>query len=167
MYHTCMILGCVKSIIIEIPFTPPSVNHYKKPITLRTSNGPRLSFALTPEAKAYRDAVAIIARGQTLIPDTSRERLKIRYGLTVTVFLGKNESGDADNYWKCIADSLVKAGVIHSDARVRKWHIEVEDDDRENPRTLICVSVVQKRKTLAERMQSMQKRGKNGPQNLR
>lgn len=163
-----MKLGCVKSIILEIPFTPPSVNHYKKPITLRTSNGPRLSFALTPEAKAFRDAVAIFARGQTLVPLTAIEKNKIRYALTVTVFLGKNESGDADNYWKCIADSVVKAGVIHSDARVRKWHIEVEDEDRENPRTLIIVSVCQKRRTLAERLFELFKReGKNGSQNLR
>jgi Holliday junction resolvase RusA-like endonuclease len=153
-----MKLGYVKSIILDIPFTPPSVNHYKKPITLRTSNGPRLSFALTPEAKAFRDAVAIFARGQTLVPLTATERNKIRYALTVTVFLGKNESGDADNYWKCIADSLVKAGVIHSDARVRKWHIEVEDEDRENPRTLIVVSVCQKRRTLAERLQQIFKK---------
>jgi Holliday junction resolvase RusA-like endonuclease len=163
-----MKLGYVKSIILEIPFTPPSVNHYKKPITLRTSNGPRLSFALTDEARAFRDAVAIFARGQTLVPLTATERTKIRYALTVTVFLGKNESGDADNYWKCIADSLVKAGVIHSDARVRRWHIEVEDEDRQNPRTLICASVCQKRRTLAERLHDLWKReGKHGTQNLR
>jgi Holliday junction resolvase RusA-like endonuclease len=153
----------VKPIIVEIPFTPPSVNHYKKPITLRTSNGPRLSFALTDEAKAFRDAVAIFTRGQTLIPYSPAERNRIRYALTVTVFLGKNESGDADNYWKCIADSLVKAGVIHSDARVRKWHIEVEDDDRENPRTLIIASVCQRRRTLAERLLALfKKEAKHG-----
>ncbi len=154
-----MKLGCVKTIILEMPFTPPSVNHYKKPITLRTTNGPRLSFALTEEAKAFRDAVAIVARGQTLIPETAAERNKIRYALVVTVFLGEGERGDADNYWKCIADSLVKAGVIHSDARVRSWHIEVEDQERHNPRTLICVTVCQKRRTMAERLQRLAKKG--------
>jgi Holliday junction resolvase RusA-like endonuclease len=163
-----MKLVCVKSIILEISFTPPSVNHYKKPITLRTSNGPRLSFALTPEAKAFRDTVAIMARGQTLVPLTSTERNNIRYALTATVFLGGGARGDGDNYWKCIADSLVYAGVIHSDARVRRWHIEVEDGDRQNPRTLIVVSVCQKRRTLAERLYDLWKReGKNGTQNLR
>jgi hypothetical protein len=163
-----MKLEGVKSIILEIPFMPPSVNHYKKPITLRTSNGPRLSFALTDEAKAFRDTVAILARRQTLIPLTATERNKIRYALTATVYLGDGDRGDGDNYWKCIADSLVYAGVIHSDARVRVWHIEVEDGDRENPRTIICASVCQKRRTLAERMQSLRKReGKNGTQNLR
>lgn len=145
----------VKSMILEIPFTPPSVNHYKKPITLRTSNGPRLSFALTPEAKAFHDAVAIFARGRSLVPLTTAERNRIRYALTVTVFLGKKERGDGDNNWKCIADGLVRAGVIHSDARVRVWHMEVEDDDRENPRTLICVSVCQRRRTMAERLRDL------------
>lgn len=149
--------GCVKTIILEIPFCGPSVNHYKKPITLCTSNGPRLSFALTPEAKAFRDAVAIIARGQTLIPPTATEKNKIRYALTVTVFLGNGARGDGDNYWKCIADSLVYAGVIHSDARVRSWHLDVEDGDRDNPRTLIIASVREKRRTLAERIKNYQK----------
>lgn len=142
----------MKSIMLEIPLCGPSVNHYKKPITMRTSSGPRLSFALTPEAKAFRDAVAIIARGRTLSPSTTAERNRIRYALTVTIFLGGRDRGDGDNYWKCIADSLVYTGVIHSDARVRKWHLEVEDEDRENPRTLIIASVCQKRRTLAERL---------------
>lgn len=148
-----MKLACVKPLIFDIPLVPPSVNHYKKPITLRTRNGPRLSFALTPEAVAFGDAVAIFARGQTLIPTTLAERNEIRYALTVTVFLGKNQRGDGDNYWKCIADSLVRAGVIHSDARVRVWHIEVEDDDRDHPRTLICVSPCGRSRTVAEQLQ--------------
>ena len=163
-----MKLVYVKPIILEVPLPVPSVNHYKKPITLRTSDGPRLSFALTDEAKAFRDAVAIFARGQTLVPSTPAERNKIRYALTVTVFLGKNERGDGDNNWKCIADSLVKAGVIHSDARVRRWHLEVEDDDRQNPRTLIIASVCQRRRTLAERIfEFWNRERKNGTQNLR
>jgi Holliday junction resolvase RusA-like endonuclease len=145
----------VKSIILEIPLTPPSVNHYKRPITLRTSNGPRLSFALTDEAKAFRDAIAIFARGQSLVPLTAAEKNKIRYALTVTVFLGKGERGDGDNNWKCIADSLVNAVIIHSDARVRKWHIEVEDRYRDKAGTLIIASICQQRRTLAERMRDM------------
>jgi Holliday junction resolvase RusA-like endonuclease len=158
-----MKMVCVKSIILEIPFTPPSVNHYKKPITLRTSNGPRLSFALTPEAKAFRDAIAIFARGQTLVPLTAKEKNNIRYALTVTVFLGKGERGDGDNNWKCIADSLVNAVIIHSDARVRKWHIEVEDRYRDKAGTLIIASICQQRRTLAERMRDMfHREGKNG-----
>lgn len=154
MYYIYMKKGRVNSVIIEVPLTPPSVNHYKKPITLRTSNGPRLSFALTPEAIAFQDAIIFMSRGQTLVPITAAERNKIRYALTVTVFLGAKERGDGDNNWKCIADGLVRAGVIHSDARVRSWHLEVEDADRKNPRTLICVSICKPRRTLAERLKS-------------
>jgi len=147
----------VKLVVIEIPFTPPSVNHYKKPVTLRTRNGPQKSFALTAEAMAFLDAVHILSRGQTLVPSTAAAKEQIRYALTATVFLGKNERGDADNFWKCIADGLVRAGVIHSDARVRSWHIEVEDGQRDRPRTLICASVMERGLTLAEQLQQGEK----------
>lgn len=137
-------------ICIEVPVRCPSVNHYKKPVILRTRNGTQRSFALTPEALAFRDAVAIFARGKTLSPTGATARSKVRYAVACTVFLGEGERGDADNFGKCVLDSLQHAGVIHSDARVRLWHIEVEDGERENPRTLIAVWVTGKHKTLAE-----------------
>lgn len=142
----------VKPIILEIPFTPPSVNHYKVPVTIRTRNGPKKTFMLTPEALAFHRAVGVFARGRTLVPRTAQEKLKIRYRLIVTVFLGEGERGDGDNFWKCIGDALQRAGVIHSDARARLWHLEVEDADRGNPRTLICVCLATKGKTLAEKI---------------
>lgn len=145
----------VKPIIFTVPFTPPSVNHYKKPVTLRTRNGIVKSFARTPEADRFLEAIAIFARGQSLSPHTAAERLKIRYSLTCTVFLGEGERGDGDNFFKCIADGLTMAGVIHSDARIRTWHIDVEDRDRKNPRTLICVAVIDRQKTAAELMEGM------------
>lgn len=151
----------VKPIIFTVPFTPPSVNHYKKPVTLRTRNGPVKSYARTPEADRYREAVAIFARGQSITPPTHTERTKVRYELTCTVFLGEGERGDGDNFFKCIADAVQAAGVIHSDARIRSWHIDVEDEDRKNPRTLICVSVMNKRRTLAEIIQDNWKEPKN------
>lgn len=98
-------------------------------------------------------------------PRHRQNETKVRYALTVTVFLGDKERGDGDNNWKCIADGLVKAGVIHSDARVRIWHLEVEDGDRENPRTLICATACQRRRTMAERLRDFWNRiheGKNG-----
>ena len=157
----------VKPIIIEIPLTPPTVNHYKVPVTIRTSKGPVKTYALTPEAKAFHAAVAIFAKGASLIPATPAERLKIRYSLTATVFLGVKERGDGDNFWKCLADGLVLAGVIHSDAKVRSWHIEVEDEQRHNPRTLICVGVVNKTQTLAEQMRDESLGGYFGPSPIR
>lgn len=137
-------------IVIEVPLVPPSVNHYKKPIILKTRNGSVKSFALTPEAIGYREAVAIFARGKSLSPKGPTARSKVRYAVACTVFLGEGQRGDGDNFGKCVLDSLQYAGVIHSDARVRLWHIEVEDEDRKNPRTLIAVWITGKHKTLAE-----------------
>lgn len=137
-------------IVIEVPLTPPSVNHYKKPIVLKTSNGLVRSYALTPEAIAFREAVAIFARGRSLSPATDYARSKVRYSVACTVFLGEKQRGDGDNFGKCVLDSLQHAGVIHSDARVRTWHVEVDDEDRKNPRTLICATTTERKKTLAE-----------------
>jgi Holliday junction resolvase RusA-like endonuclease len=126
-----------------VPFLiPPSVNHYKIPVKIRTREGTRQSFAVTPEGLAFKHAVAIFARGMSVSPGTPQLRKKVRYALYVRVYLGKGQRGDGDNFWKCIADGLQEAGVIHSDARVRDWYISVRDEDRENPRTEIRASVI-------------------------
>lgn len=126
--------------------TPPTVNHYKIPVNVRVSGGGiRKSFAVTEEGKAFKYAVALFARGASVAPVEKKEQKKVRYGLYVRVVHGKGEWGDGDNYWKCIADGLQEAGVIHSDARVKVWYLEVEDDDRDNPRTEIRVAVLRKK----------------------
>jgi hypothetical protein len=148
----------VKPVIFEVPLLPPSGNHHKEPARIRTSRGIVTTYMLTPEALAFRKAVAIFARGRSVTPATKKERDKVRYGFVATVFLGPGDRGDGDNFWKCIADGLQDAGVIHSDARCRSWHIEVEDGERDNPanpRTLICVFVIERRRTLAEFLQQM------------
>ena len=123
--------------------TPPSVNHYKKPVRIRISGGEtRQSYAVTAEGKAFKQAVCLFARGASVVPIDPKERKAVRYGLYVVVVHGKGETGDGDNYWKCIADGLEEAGVIHSDNRVKVWYLRVEDEDRENPRTEIRVSVL-------------------------
>lgn len=128
---------------LTVPLVPPSVNHYKKPVTFRVSGGGvQKGFAVTPEGKAFKQAVAIFARGQTVSPSTPHQRNQVRYALYVTVYLGEKQRGDGDNFWKCIADGLVDAGVIHSDARVRRWRLDVEDNDRGNPRTEIRAAVI-------------------------
>ena len=133
----------VVSLIVD--WTPPSVNHYKQPVTFHTPSGPRKSFKLTGEAQAFRDMVAILARRRTVSPPTTRERQLVRYALTCTVYLGEGDRGDGDNFWKCIADSVENAGIIHSDARVRRWHLDVEDCDRDNPRTEIRAERIERR----------------------
>lgn len=111
---------------IVIPLVPPSVNHYK----VRTRKG--VTF-VTAEAKAFKTAVAVFAGGRSLI---SKE-----YELDVTVYFGKRGKGDGDNLWKCIADGLKDAGVIHSDAAVKRWVMQL-DRDWDNPRTDITVKAI-------------------------
>jgi hypothetical protein len=130
-------LTCLDLVVAGIP---PSGNHYKVP-GLKFAGGGRRAFGfrLTREAQDFRNAVAYASRGRTIAPPPMPRGLreKVRYALTVTVTLGAGQGGDGDNFWKCIADSLQAAGVIHSDARVRRWVLTVEDGDRENPRTEI------------------------------
>jgi len=134
------------SVRLTIPGIPPSGNHYKSAIRRKLVNGHGvLGFQLTPEAQTFRDLVWLQANGRTIAPATDRERDKVRYALTVTVYLGAGQRGDGDNFWKCIADSLQHAGVIHSDARVRRWVLEVEDCDREHPRTEILAERIERR----------------------
>ena len=149
----------IKPIIFWVPGIPPTVNHYKTPIKIRTRTGEvRESFAITKEAEAYRQTVAIFARGRSIAPafNNHAARKRIRYGLCVTVFLGKGDRGDGDNFWKCLADALAHAHVIHSDARVKVWHMDVVSNDRDNPanpRHLICVFEVDNdSRTWAEQM---------------
>jgi Holliday junction resolvase RusA-like endonuclease len=137
-----------QEISFTVPYlTPPSVNHYKEPCIYRDrkSGAMRKGQRLTAEAKAYKDAVCLFARGETLIPPgASKYQLtKIRYEAEITIYLGRGARLDADNGNKVVLDSLQKAQVIHSDARVRACRSIIVDDERDNPRTHIKVWVVQ------------------------
>lgn len=123
-----------------VPLTPPSVNHYKVPFW--NAREQRIDYRITPEASAFLAAIAVLAGGRSITPHSKRDQLRLRYALHVRVVLGKGERGDGDNFWKCIADGLQGAGVIHSDARVRVWALEVDDEDRQNPRTEITASLI-------------------------
>jgi Holliday junction resolvase RusA-like endonuclease len=121
-----------------VPATPPSVNHYKQPYVRRG----RIHYYVKPEAQMFKLMVRDAAAGRTVAPATKRERDKVRYGLSVRVVLGPGQRGDGDNFFKCIADGLVDAGVIHSDARVSRWLLEVDDKERREPRTEIRIEVL-------------------------
>ena len=130
-----------QSVRITVPLIPPSVNHYK----MRTRKG--VTF-VSHEAKAFKDAVIIFARqaNADLLLDwnclpESRLR-KIRYELEARVYFGKDQKGDGDNLWKCIADGLKEARVIHSDAAVSDWIMRVRRDWGA-PRTEITVTILE------------------------
>lgn len=129
-------------VAFTVPYlTPPSVNHYKKPVHFRSkvTGNMRLGFKKTKQAQAYQDAVAIFARGETVAPATDSERRKAKYRVRARVVLGKNQRLDADNAGKVLLDALQNCGVIHSDAFVSESTVEIEKMDRENPRTEVEV----------------------------
>jgi Holliday junction resolvase RusA-like endonuclease len=107
-----------------VPLVPPSVNMY-----VRHGGGRHI---ITPEAIAFKDAVAIFSGGQSF--DT-----KIKtYAVALSIFLGKGGKGDIDNFPKCVLDGL-KGHVIGSDAGVKRLLIEL-GRDWADPRTEIKVS---------------------------
>ena len=62
-------------VAFTVPLVPPSVNHAYAPTmyTGRDGYGHR-GRKLTKEAKAFKAAVAIFARGRTVAPATDKER---------------------------------------------------------------------------------------------
>lgn len=108
---------------LTIPLIPPSVNHYK----VRARNG---HYFVTAEARAFKEAIAIIAQGRSV-------KAK-RYQVDAIVYLGKGQKGDCDNFWKVILDGLKDAGVIHSDSATHPLWID-KGRDEANPRTEIRV----------------------------
>lgn len=107
----------------SVPLVPPSVNHYK----MRSKHG---HWYVSAEAIAFKEAVALFAR-QYAMPAA-------HYELEATIYLGKGQRGDGDNFWKCIADGLVECGAILSDARITDWIMHKRRDPA-NPRTEIII----------------------------
>ncbi len=84
----------LSTIVFTVPLEPPSGNHYKKPSRL----GGFLSFYHTPEAKAWFDAVALVAYGMEVVGK--------EHAVEYRVYRGKGSRGDVDNYAKVILDGL-------------------------------------------------------------
>lgn len=137
--------------LVSISFTvphlnPPSTNHLWEPCMYTGRDGYRhRGRKLSKAAKAWVEAVAIFARGCTVAPATEAERRKARYGVRVDVYLPRRGRGDFDNFFKASLDSLVKAGVIHSDACVdgEESKCVVHRDQRDNPRTEYTVTLLE------------------------
>lgn len=108
---------------IVVPLVPPSVNHYKMPLP-----GGRRGCYVTPEAKQFKAAVAALSRGSVRAD---------WYEVTVTIYFGKDQRGDADNCLKVPLDALVDARIITTDSRVKPHAIPERDWD--NPRTEIKI----------------------------
>jgi Holliday junction resolvase RusA-like endonuclease len=108
-----------------VPLTPPSVNDYVR----HTRRGRHYQ---TQEAIAFKDAVALCAGGQQI----DAQRLAV----AITVYLGKADKGDIDNFPKLVLDGL-KRSVVTSDAKFKRMVVDL-DRDWLNPRTEIEVSAL-------------------------
>jgi len=117
------------SISFSVPAVPPSVNHY----LLRARN--RQHYFVSPEAEQFKSLVLAIANSKKLVI-----RWK-RYGVEISIFLGKKQKGDLDNFAKVTLDSLVYAAIIDSDAKITDLRM-TKDRDISNPRTVISVWAV-------------------------
>jgi Holliday junction resolvase RusA-like endonuclease len=122
---------------------PPSVNHYSlKKIRRRRDGTVYIAAMQSPEARAFKWAVSVYAKGRTVAPLPPEYR-KVRYRVTIDVYLGPRQRGDADNFAKVCLDALQDAGVIHSDANVQTASVTVHKDDRSNPRTIFLVERIE------------------------
>lgn len=113
--------GCLR---IVVPGTPPSVNHYKG---LNRHTG---RWFVRPQARKFAADLAAIAAGRQIRAQ--------RYRVWVEIYLAKGQRLDVDNCGKVILDSLQKAGVIDSDAKVVEFKAE-KWRDPQHPRTEIQV----------------------------
>lgn len=95
---------------IEVPGTPPSVNHYVK-----HSRGRHFK---TAEATRFLRDIAYIANGRQI-------RAK-EYTVDILIYLAPKQRLDIDNAPKLCLDGLVKAGVIHSDAAIKILRVMLE-----------------------------------------
>jgi hypothetical protein len=142
MYSEVMSIEEIEEVVaFTVPLVPPSVNHAYSPTMYTGKDGySHRGRKLTKEAKAFKAAVAIFARGRTVAPLTDRERRTVKYAVQIDVYLGTGQRGDADNFNKIAVDSLVDCGVIHSDAFMRSCLVTVHKEDRLNPRTEYAVA---------------------------
>lgn len=123
------------AICFTVPLRVPSVNHLWETTMYTGKDGfGHRGRKLSKEAVAFYEGVSIFARRRTVAPATDAERRKAKYAVKVNVWYGPKQRGDADNQGKALLDSLVKCGMIHSDANVVNFNITVYKDERGDPR---------------------------------
>lgn len=125
-------------VVFTIPLTPPSVNHY-----VNHGGGFHRKSA---EAKAWERDFALFSRQQYVVSQSGRFRAILEY------FLAPGESGDVDNFNKCVLDCAAKAGMfldgkrkVRSDAWVKEMQVFIRDtqlDREKGPLTRITIEAL-------------------------
>lgn len=113
----------VGHISFTVPGIPPSVNMYVR----HTRSGRHYKSA---DAANYQSNFGLFSRSKKVCAD--------KYGVKIAVYLGYKQKGDVDNFAKVVIDSMVKCGVIDTDAKIVVLHM-FKFRDRENPRTDVTV----------------------------
>jgi Holliday junction resolvase RusA-like endonuclease len=116
------------TVSFTVPLVPPSVNEYKG---LNRSRFGRGKFFVRPAAKAFKEALAIMARGGGQVHEKQCE-------VEIAIFLGHGDRGDIDNFAKVVLDALVAARVIKTDAAVTRL-VMSKGRDWQRPRTEVTV----------------------------
>lgn len=119
-----------------VPLVPPGVNHYVK----HTRSGRHY---VTAEASAFKQAVAIYARGRSVQGKS--------FSVTLMIVLGKGDRGDVDGFPKLVLDGMADCGIFEdrkgkrvSDAYVRDLRVILDCDARpEHGSTEITVEALQ------------------------
>ena len=120
----------------ELPFLPPSVNHY-------VTHGGGFH-RKSPAAKAFERDFTLFTGGYSVTAE--------QFAVTFQFFPGLKDKGDVDNRNKCLLDCIAKAGMLRdrkgkelSDAWVKRLVVEIHDTtaDRETgPRTVVTIEAM-------------------------
>lgn len=115
--------------IITLPY-PPSLNSY-----YRTVNGRML---ISKKGREYRKQVALEALSQKT-PKMGGARLSVE----IAAYMPDKRKRDLDNLFKCVLDSLQKAGICDDDSQIDKLAI-VRDGQCKGGKLLIDIKEVNK-----------------------
>jgi Holliday junction resolvase RusA-like endonuclease len=85
---------------------------------------------VSPEGKRYKQGVKLRALTEQVFPTTEP------VAITVTVFR-KAARGDADNFLKCLLDSLQGVAYVN-DSQIRELHVFLQEDPSD-PRVIVWV----------------------------
>lgn len=130
-----------------IPLTPPSVNHYVEHIQVRARGGHMKTLHIkTREAQAWERDFAIFARDMYIVSQSGR------FAVTVDIFFAPHETGDVDNFPKCVLDCVAHRHMLRdadlkpcTDAWIKELRVRIFDtkaDREKGPLTRITLEAL-------------------------
>ena len=102
---------------LSLPY-PPSVNRYWRSLRAGPMAGRVL---ISAEGRAYRDAVARVARAQAIVSASGE------LAVNVALVPGDRLRRDIDNPLKALLDALTHAGAWEDDSQIRRLVVSRHD----------------------------------------